>query len=133
MTKSFWYTLSGNSMAPALRDGESIFLEPLTGAPRRGDVVVLRLPTGWVVHRVLRANGNMVVTRGDACVRADPGMGRDAVLYRATQVLRDGQPHPIPAPSPALRLQLRRALARVPRVASLLRGLRRALVAEGLA
>jgi len=43
--------VNGPSMAPALRDGDRVLVRR-TRAARRGDIVLVAMPTGWIIKRV---------------------------------------------------------------------------------
>ena len=58
--------VAGMSMAPTLRDGDHIIIDKAE-ALQVGDIVVAMTErkTGYVVHRIARVEGDMVVARGD--------------------------------------------------------------------
>lgn len=61
--------LTGTSMSPLLREGrDNLVLAPLPpDAPlRRYDVVLFRYRGGYLLHRIVRIEGDTVTTRGDA-------------------------------------------------------------------
>jgi hypothetical protein len=77
----------GGSMAPFIRDGEPVLLEPLRGSPCPGEVVLRRGPDGdLMLHRVARVSADGLVTRGDATAWDDPPVGPDDVLGRVVEV-----------------------------------------------
>jgi hypothetical protein len=100
-------------MRPTLLEGDELLLVPLEHPPQQGDVVVVRGERGWVVHRVLTVSGLSVVTRGDACVRADRPVTLADVLYRVAAVTRDGQTLGLPPERTSLRLSWRRLRTRL--------------------
>ena len=57
----------GRSMLPLLHDRESIVIVEDIGRvpPRRGDVVLYRMGGRYILHRVLRIEGEAYVIRGD--------------------------------------------------------------------
>jgi len=115
MTSGFWQRVRGRSMAPALRDGDEVWLEPI-GPVVAGDVVVARIPgsrTGTVLHRVVREDEQGVWTRGDACRADDPLSPRVNILFRATSFRRRGRVAPIPPPAGPTARGLWRARARL--------------------
>lgn len=93
---AFWFRILGNSMSPALHDGDEVLFEPVCDALQPGQVVLFHAATGWVVHRVIECTRNAVVTRGDSCLRPDPATPRARIPYRVTWVKRRGLPVPIP-------------------------------------
>lgn len=77
----------GASMAPFIRDGDEVLVEPLARPPRRGEVVLVRVAGGAVVlHRVLASRAGGVVTRGDAQEVPDAPVPAAEVLGRAVAV-----------------------------------------------
>jgi len=108
MKAPVWIPLQGNSMAPALMDGDLLRLEPVAGRVNTGDVVVLRLARGWAVHRVISRRHTPLVTRGDACVSTDRPGPLKLVLFRVTRVRRGGKLLPVPPSHPSWRLLWRR-------------------------
>ncbi len=62
----------GNSMAPFIRDGDTIHLRN-RASYNRGDVVLLTNDQVLLVHRIVRKDQHGVITRGDACTHDDPG------------------------------------------------------------
>ena len=87
--------VSGQSMAPALLDGDEIVVvrSRRDGAEALlGDLVVLDLPgAGLVVHRLLWRGRSVVRTRGDATRRMDAPAPRESILGRVVAVSRDGR------------------------------------------
>jgi signal peptidase I len=79
-------TLRGGSMAPLLRDGDVVCVEP--GAPRPGDVVVAERDGRLVTHRLVSLSDGVAVMRGDACRGDDPPLPVSALLGRVVRVKR---------------------------------------------
>jgi len=94
---SFDFEAHGHSMAPAIRDGDVLTLEPARGeAVRAGDVVLYRdLRSQPVVHRVAERqvrDGRVVLTiRGDAAPGAAEQVAAERVLGRVVRVQRRGR------------------------------------------
>jgi hypothetical protein len=60
-------------MEPTLADGERVLLRRLRRSPRNGEIVLARRPAGIpVLHRVLTADPNGIVTMGDNRPGPDP-------------------------------------------------------------
>jgi hypothetical protein len=82
----------GRSMRSSIGDGELVRL--VAPAPARlteGDVVLALLPHDQLVlHRIVRADDQRLVLRGDAQHRSDPAIARDAVIAVA-------DPTPVPS------------------------------------
>jgi hypothetical protein len=73
---------AGVSMRPLLRAGDRVRLE--NRAPQRGDVALVALESGLVLHRLLRRRGGRWLLRGDARRRADGWIHGDQILAVAT-------------------------------------------------
>lgn len=85
-----WIRVTGLSMNPLLREGDSVLLSPLTQPPRRGDVLLIDMHGAPLLHRVRRFEGASVVTRGDACQRDDPAAAEASCIGRAIAARRGG-------------------------------------------
>lgn len=104
-----WQRVSGQSMSPALRDGDEVLLAPVGDAPlAAGEVVVARWDGRIVIHRVVAVHGGQVVTRGDACRRDDRPVVTGRILFRAVRRRRASRVEPIPARAAAPLRVLRR-------------------------
>lgn len=103
----------GRSMAPTLRPGDVVLVEP--AGPdnlRPGDVVLLRSGNGAMLHRFLGYTPQgWLLTQGDACACPDPPWPPEALLGKAVNMERSGRVQAIPCHP--LRLKLRRSLHRV--------------------
>lgn len=81
------FTAKGRSMAPFIRDGESLFVRPLQSSALPGHVVLVARPGGaCLVHRVVRRTAQGVITRGDACRQEDGCFRNEDVLGRVVMV-----------------------------------------------
>src|SRR5689334_22015788 len=85
-----WIPIRGDSMWPSLRSGDVARVEPLTEAPRPGEVVVARFTHALVVHRVRRCDADACVLRGDNVPAEDPPLPRARLLGRVGLVRRGG-------------------------------------------
>lgn len=90
-----WVTGSGQSMHPTVRHADFVLLSPLSRGPRRGDIVLVPLGPGLMLHRVARADRSGVVTRGDARQMNDVPVSHDQVLARAVAIRRRGVVTPL--------------------------------------
>jgi hypothetical protein len=83
--------VGGRSMAPRLRDGDVVIIEPLADtAVRFGELLLFRDAGGaLVLHRVLRRWRGHLQTGGDASIRLDPAITREQVLGRVSRIERD--------------------------------------------
>ena len=83
-----WVTGSGQSMHPTVRHADFVLLSPMPRSVRRGDVILVPLGPGLMLHRVVRVDAVGVVTRGDARQLNDPPVTHGDVLARAVAVRR---------------------------------------------
>lgn len=76
--------VTGRSMAPAIPDGATVELHPLTSAPAIGDVVAVRVGDRLVIHRIHVLAGGSVTTFGDALRRPDAPVPIADIVARVT-------------------------------------------------
>ena len=81
-----WVTGSGSSMQPTICHADPVLVAPPARQVRRGQVVLVPLGTGLMLHRVVDVQGEMVLTRGDARRRSDAPVARQEVVARALAV-----------------------------------------------
>lgn len=81
--------VTGVSMRPFLKEGrDTVLLLPVSGALRRGDVVLFTRPGGkLVLHRIVRLGEKTLLVTGDNQVELET-VPREAVLAVAQRVLR---------------------------------------------
>jgi hypothetical protein len=99
--RSVTVTAGGYSMWPAIRPGDAVVIGPCgESVAAAGQVVALRRDGGFVLHRVLRvmsvSGRQLIVTCGDAAVRADDPAGPEAVAGVVQYVIRSGRQFPPP-------------------------------------
>ncbi|HUS63502.1 MAG TPA: S24/S26 family peptidase [Kofleriaceae bacterium] len=81
--------LRGFSMTPGLRDGDHLQVAPLgERLPSPGEILVARLGTRLVTHRLVAVAGGRATLRGDACRRDDPPIETSSLLGRVVAVRR---------------------------------------------
>jgi hypothetical protein len=85
---SVWIQVTGISMNPMIREGDSVLLTPLARLPQPGDVVFLDAGGTPLLHRVHRVVDGMVVTRGDAALTDDVPVASSACVARAVLMRR---------------------------------------------
>jgi len=79
----------GDSMCPAICNGDRLLLGPLEdGQVRVGDVVLWSASGRSAIHRVLQVDGDRVMTSGDALAGCDGWLSREAILCRVASVRR---------------------------------------------
>jgi signal peptidase I len=95
------FTAEGWSMYPAIRDGEIVEVAAIDPRRiRRGDVLLCRLGSGTVAHRVVRlerkANGvSAIVLRGDAAFAPDAPLSACDILGKVIATTRGGVRRPL--------------------------------------
>lgn len=90
------FRVRGVSMRPFLEDGrDKVLLEPLRRAPRVGDVVLAEVePKRYVLHRIVRIEGERITMRGDGNVRGTEEFDRKHIIGIATAFFRKGRNRP---------------------------------------
>ena len=81
-------------MRPFIRSGDVVELEPVDRLVRIGDVVLLKCGSGdegYVLHRVVRLQGETIFIRGDAQDVADGPFAQGDVLGRVTKTYANGR------------------------------------------
>ncbi|MGB0367801.1 MAG: S24/S26 family peptidase [Flavobacteriales bacterium] len=86
--------LGGYSMFPVLLPGDIAVVEPITGLPKIGDVVVVALPEKWIAHRVVRviqgAEKVEITTQGDSSRKPDDIEASQKTIGTISCFERDG-------------------------------------------
>ena len=81
--------VAGSSMLPTLWPGDFLSFESAPAQPiRPGMIVLVQLDDRFVIHRVMRCEGNEFVTRGDAMVQSDTPARRSDILGSLTCISR---------------------------------------------
>lgn len=103
--------VSGNSMQPLLKGGETVELVPLAGnIPKLGDILFLRDQQGNpLVHRLIwrrsRSGVRYLLTKGDACAGFDGFVPAECALGRVEQIMSSRAEQTIGLQTPLMRLQ----------------------------
>lgn len=104
--------LIGGSMHPTLREGDELFVEPRTGRPRLGDVIVFPYSGRMLAHRVIGLESGIVLAAGDASVGQRERVPFDVIVGIVRSARRHGRTLPRPSsPLRAMLLRLRLAIA----------------------
>jgi len=89
--------VSGNSMLPFLRDGDTVLVEPRGGGVVPGDIVIYFMGDVLLIHRVVGItrdlDGRLLHTKGDFAVSLDPGTVRATDLIGKAVAVRRGKTH----------------------------------------
>jgi signal peptidase I len=89
--------VQGHSMWPRLHSGERVMLEipPYSRAPRWGDIVLIRQPDCFLLHRVIAVrhmHGKKIyLTRGDNSPGVDPPVSSGDMLGHLVAIERCGR------------------------------------------
>jgi hypothetical protein len=91
-------TATGSSMFPFIRGGDVVELEPMHSLPVVGDLVLAQRPAGlegegYVLHRVVRVDGEAFLLRGDAQPDCEGPFTPGDILGQATRIYRHGRIH----------------------------------------
>ncbi len=91
-------TARGSSMFPFIRGGDVVELEPLRLPPVVGDLVLVLCGSRgesefYVLHRVVRVQGEVFYLRGDAQPEWQGPFTRENVLAQVTRIYRHGRVH----------------------------------------
>ncbi|MGN0086159.1 MAG: S24/S26 family peptidase [Alloprevotella sp.] len=90
------FRVKGKSMRLFLEDGrDKVILAPVKAELRRGDVVLAEIAPGhYVLHRIIRREGDLLTLKGDGNVRGTEVCRTDKVVGIATGFLRKGRTQP---------------------------------------
>lgn len=95
------FTAEGWSMYPTIRNGETVEVAPIDPLRiRRGDVLLCRLGSGTVAHRVITLDRTAttvsgIVLRGDAAFANDAPLTADDILGHVIATTRAGVRRPL--------------------------------------
>jgi len=84
--------VTGASMIPAVWPGDVIHVRRSNPAELRpGQIALHRRYGSLVVHRIVRIEGNRIITRGDTLLEDDPAIPAVDVLGRVDSMVRSGR------------------------------------------
>jgi len=84
--------VNGASMAPLLRPGDVVWVEPVEEAALRlGDVVLVRRAADFVTHRLVERTPDGWIAKGDNLAAPDPAVSGQDILGRVYHVERAGR------------------------------------------
>ena len=86
------FTPKGSSMLPFIRGGkDSVELKSAEDADV-GDIVLAKVgPSAYVIHRIIRIEGNEVTLMGDGNLSGREHCRREDILALATKIIREGK------------------------------------------
>lgn len=82
----------GSSMLPFIREGRDSVVLRKEPSVKKGDIVLVRLPGRYVMHRIIREDGERLTLMGDGNLRGTETCTRADVLGTVQTILRDGKP-----------------------------------------
>lgn len=91
------FRASGRSMYPAIREGETITVQPVASSTvKKGDIILYRWQRGVIAHRVVgvekfAGDSFRLIMRGDASGAPIERVAPDQVLGRVVAVDRNGR------------------------------------------
>ena len=82
----------GSSMLPFIREGRDSVVLRKEPSVKKGDIVLVRLPGRYVMHRIIREEGEHLTLMGDGNLQGTESCTRADVLGTVHTILRDGKP-----------------------------------------
>jgi len=71
VNKTISIPTKGYSMWPTIKDGEKVVIQRLSRPVREGMVIVVKADDNNLVHRIMKKDGDIIITRGDANSECD--------------------------------------------------------------
>lgn len=75
----YFFTVMSGSMEPALNVEDSIIVKQSSNY-EVGDIVTYKHEKSYVTHRIVKIDGNKVITKGDANTDEDPAFDKKQIL-----------------------------------------------------
>ena len=85
------FTPLGNSMLPFIRGGKDAVRMRKLPQVEVGDIILIRLPGRYVLHRVIALDGNQVTLMGDGNITGTEQCTLDDVLGTVVAIEKDGK------------------------------------------
>ena len=85
------FTPLGNSMLPFIRGGKDAVRLRKNPSVAIGDVILVRLPGRYVLHRLIHMDGDRLTLMGDGNIAGTETCTTGDVLGTVTAILRDGK------------------------------------------
>lgn len=80
-------TITSGSMWPVLKVNDLIFMRGITGSEAQvGQIIIFKNPKGFTIHRLIRKQGNTLVTKGDANDVEDAPINPSDVIGRIVYI-----------------------------------------------
>lgn len=88
--KEVVFSLRGSSMKPFLQEGDLITIKPVSGLNLKvGHIVLAYFKNGYVLHRIIRLDRNVIYMAGDANLVQIEKIGRDAIIGFLSEAKRE--------------------------------------------
>lgn len=85
------FTPLGNSMLPFIRGGKDAVRLRKKPSTAIGDIILVRLPGRYVLHRLIHKEGNRLTLMGDGNIRGTEHCTEEDVLGTVIAILRNGK------------------------------------------
>ena len=85
------FTPLGNSMLPFIRGGKDAVRLRKKPSTAIGDIILVRRPGRYVLHRLIHKEGNRLTQMGDGNIRGTEHCTEDDVLGTVVAILRNGK------------------------------------------
>ena len=85
------FTPLGNSMLPFIRGGKDAVRLRKNPSVAIGDIILVRLPGRYVLHRLIHMDGDRLTLMGDGNIAGTETCTTGDVLGTVTAILRDGK------------------------------------------
>jgi len=82
------FTPLGSSMLPFIRGGRDSVVLIKKETVEVGDIVLVRLPGRYVLHRVIKADGDSITLMGDGNIRGTEECRREDVMGTAVEIIK---------------------------------------------
>ena len=86
------YTFKGFSMWPLLRQNtDFVVIRKPDRDPKKYDIVLFKAGNSYILHRIIRIDGDMITTAGDHNTFKDQSISKGKILGFLTSYVRDGK------------------------------------------
>lgn len=86
------YTCRGFSMWPLLHQNEDLLvIRKPDRELRKNDIVLFKVSTKYLLHRIVKIDGDTIITAGDHNAFKDRAITKDRVIGILTSFVRDGK------------------------------------------
>ncbi len=85
------FTPLGSSMLPFIRGGKDVVRMRKLPQVEVGDIILIRLPGRYILHRVIEVNGNQVTLMGDGNINGTEQCTLDDVLGTVVAIEKNGK------------------------------------------